>query len=159
MRRSKAGFNIIVALVLTLSLAMPAIAAAQTTFKGPVEIEGNYSESNPGAVRSTLQQYGAATWQSFLAMTYPDTGLPVDNINAVTHERSGYTSPTNIGAYIWSTLVARDTQLINPQEARNRIAVTLATLSRMERGSGTYTGADIATGQPVQRHYSFFYNW
>jgi hypothetical protein len=159
MRRSKAGFNLIVALVLTLSLAMPAIATAQTTFKGPVEIEGNHSESNPGAVRSTLQQYGAAPWQSFLAMTYPDTGLPVDNINAVTHERSGYTSPTNIGAYIWSTLVARDTQLINPQEARNRIAVTLATLSRMERGSGTYTGADITTGQPVQRHYSFFYNW
>jgi hypothetical protein len=152
-------FTIILGLVMVLASMMPVIATAQPNFTTS-EVNGeNYSDSSSNAVDSTLQKYGADTWKSYLAMTYSNTGLPADNINAVTAERSKYTSPTNIGAYIWSTLVARDIQVINPKEARDRIAVTLATLSRMERGQGTYIGADIVTGNPVARRYSFFYNW
>lgn len=49
--------------------------------------------------RRTLERYAADTWRSFVALTFP-SGLPADNINAVTGQRSGYTSPTNIAAYI-----------------------------------------------------------
>ena len=54
-----------------------------------------------------------------------------------------YTSPTNIGAYLWSTLAARDLGIITPAEARTRIARTLESLARLERHA--------ASGQ--------FYNW
>ena len=45
------------------------------------------------------------------AMTVGATGLPADNIGGDLDPatRSEYTSPTNIGAYLWSTAAARDT--------------------------------------------------
>lgn len=96
-----------------------------------------------------LRQYAADTWQSFVALVDPATGLPSDNINAETRTRSAYTSPTNIGAYIWATLVARDLELIKPREARDRIGQTLATLKTLERHAGSgqfYNWYDPATG-------------
>ncbi|HSK65917.1 MAG TPA: hypothetical protein VK888_03245, partial [Anaerolineales bacterium] len=70
--------------------------------------------------RRVLEQYAMDTWQSFVAMVDPVTGLPADNVSAE-GVRAAYTSPTNIGMYIWSTLVARDLQIIKPREARDRI--------------------------------------
>jgi hypothetical protein len=67
-----------------------------------------------------------------MAMTYPASGLPDDNLTAG-GERGGYTSPTNIGAYIWSTLAARDLGIIPDVEAESRIQQTLTTLTAMER--------------------------
>ncbi len=67
------------------------------------------------------------------AMTNEKTGLTADNIIAVTRIPAEYTSPTNIGAYIWSTLAARDLGIITPLQAQRRIAVTLTTLAQLER--------------------------
>ena len=113
------------AVVLTLALALPAAAA----------------ESD----RATLHRYAADTWASFVAMTNPETGLPSDNIggNLDPETRAAYTSPTNIGMYIWATLSARDLQLITPLEALQRIAVTLDSVAELELHS--------LSGQ--------FYNW
>ena len=63
----------------------------------------------------------------------------------ITKVRSAYTSPTNIGAYIWSTLAARDIGIIKPKEARDRIAQTLATVATLERHeqSGSFTTGTI----------------
>jgi hypothetical protein len=144
-------------LVFSLNPLLPTFALAELTDQGN-SFDSSHS-GTPADQKKLLQQYGTDTWKSFEALVYPQTGLPADNINAVTRERSAYTSPTNIGAYLWSTLVARDIQVISPEQARQRLAVTLATLSRMERGSGVYTGANVKTGQPEQRNYSFFYNW
>uniref|UniRef100_UPI002869C8D4 glucoamylase family protein n=1 Tax=Deinococcus sp. TaxID=47478 RepID=UPI002869C8D4 len=52
-----------------------------------------------------------------------------------------YTSPTNIGAYLWSTLAARDHGVISASDAHARMAAILTTLSGMER------------------HHGFFLNW
>ncbi len=84
---------------------------------------------------ATLQRWAGDTWTSFVAMTNPNTGMPSDNIDGDLGiaSRSAYTSPTNIAMYIWSALAARDLQIITPQEARERIAVTLTSLSAMER--------------------------
>jgi hypothetical protein len=75
-------------------------------------------------------------------MVDPVTGLPADNVSAE-GVRAAYTSPTNIGMYIWSTLAARDLQIINPSEARDRIGKALDTLATLERH--TFSGQ--------------FYNW
>jgi hypothetical protein len=111
--------------------------------------------------RRALQQYALDTWESFVAMTDPDTGLPADNVSAE-GVRAGYTSPTNIGLYVWSTLAARDLQIIKPAEARQRIGRVLDMLETMERhtDSGQYynwydpsTGAKLTmwppSGDPV----------
>jgi hypothetical protein len=87
------------------------------------------------ADRSTLKRYAADTWHSFDLLVDARSGLPDDNVGA-DGARGGYTSPTNIGAYLWSTLGAREVGLIGRREATTRMARTLATLARMERGPG-----------------------
>ena len=82
--------------------------------------------------RSTLERYAADTWRSFLMMLSPATGLPSDNVSAE-GVRARYTSPTNIGTYLWSTLAARDLGIIKPNEARARIQQTLTSVERLER--------------------------
>jgi hypothetical protein len=85
--------------------------------------------------RSTLQRYAADTWHSFDLLVDARSGLPDDNVTA-DGRRGGYTSPTNIGAYLWSTLGAREVGLISRREATKRMRRTLATLARVERGPG-----------------------
>jgi hypothetical protein len=97
--------------------------------------------------RDALQRYAADTWHSFDLLVDTRTGLPDDNVTA-DGTRSGYTSPTNIGAYLWSTLGAREVGLIGRREATARMARTLATLARLERGPGGqfFNWYDPATG-------------
>ena len=68
-------------------------------------------------------------------MTDETTGLPSDHIGGSLDPatRAGYTSPTNIGMYIWATLAARDLGLILPTEARERISQTLTSIASLER--------------------------
>jgi hypothetical protein len=125
----------ILILVFTISAPFPSVGLADSaTLTGPQ--------------RQTLQVYAEDTWQSFLAMLDPATGLPADNVS-VDGVRSGFTSPTNIGMYIWSTLVARDLQIIQPKEARQRIGTVLDMLETMERHTDSgmyYNWYDPATG-------------
>jgi hypothetical protein len=118
----------------------------------------------PAAAQSppdVMRGYAADTWRSFEAMTDEGTGLPSDNVKD-TGERAEYTSPTNIGAYLWSTIAARDLGIIGAGEARTRLAQTLTTVGRLERHekSGQYfnwysptTGAKLTVwpvdGSPV----------
>jgi len=102
------------------------------------------------AQRATLEEYAAATWHSFELMTNPATGLTADNVSAA-GMRAKYTSPTNIGSYIWSALSARDLGIIKPDEARERIGVTLRTLATLERSHGQYYNwYDPDTGQRLR---------
>jgi hypothetical protein len=109
---------------------------------------GVQAKSPPSpAQRDALQEYAAATWHSFVMMTNPQTGLSADNVSAE-GVRAKYTSPTNISAYIWAALAARDLQIITPAEARERIAVTLRTLATLERSHGQFFNwYDPDTGQ------------
>ena len=85
------------------------------------------------------------TWKSFTAMVAPGTGLPADNIKGDLDptSRSGYTSPTNIGSYLWSAVVAEDFGIIDRRELVARTKKTLDSIGRLERHP--------ASGQ--------FYNW
>ena len=105
----------------------------------------------PRSDRATLLEYATDTWASFEAMVDPATGLPADNISGDLDPatRSGYTSPTNIGAYLWSTVVARDLGIISRREAKDRLAQTLDTVADLERHEDSgmfYNWYDEATG-------------
>ena len=128
-RRRFAVLAVLLGLALALPLAAPAAASSS-------------------ADRRVLQRYAADTWKSFELLLDPSTGLPSDNVSAA-GERSRYTSPTNVGAYLWSTLAARDAGIISPSQARRRIAATLATVARLERHQPSgmfYNWYDPASG-------------
>jgi hypothetical protein len=102
--------------------------------------------------RATLERYAADTWRSFLMMLSPATGLPSDNVSAE-GVRARYTSPTNIGTYLWSTLAARDLGIIRPNEARARIQQTLTSVELLDRHDDSgqfYNWYDPDTGAKLQ---------
>lgn len=90
--------------------------------------------------RARLMRWATDTWRSMAAMANPDTGLVTDLIEADFTQPATVTSPTNIGGYLWSAIVARDLGIITPGESRRRIKQTLTTLERMEhhQPSGMY---------------------
>ncbi len=124
-RRLHPVFAILSALVIAAA-AFPASAAAA-------------SSGLSGAQRATLRGYAERTWASFVAMTDAATGLPADSL-AADGRRSVQTSTTNIGAYMWSTVVAKRLGLISHAQAVARLRTTLGTLETMERHepSGQY---------------------
>jgi Protein of unknown function (DUF3131) len=90
--------------------------------------------------RATLLGYAKDTWRSFQELTWPN-GLPAD---CLYHEGNGWsrrlthTSPTNIGAYLWSIVAAERLNLIDPVEAESRLDQTLKTLAGLERTHGFF---------------------
>ena len=95
--------------------------------------------------RATIQRWARDTWASMAALAHPATGLPADNLSGPLSSptRSGYTSPTNIGGYLWSAVVAREMGIISAAECRTRLTQTLKTLSNMK----------------THKFSGMFYNW
>lgn len=108
------------------SLATPSVAYSNKP-RTPVSWRPDWND-----VR-TVNRWARDTWRSLVAMTDERTGLPADNIGASVSDpvRSRYTSPTNIGGYLWSAIVARELDIISRREAAARIAQTLHTMSRI----------------------------
>ncbi|NHA69497.1 glucoamylase family protein [Phycicoccus flavus] len=122
-------------------------AAAAPVRSAPAFLRGLATDWDAGTVR----RWAADTWHSLVAMTDEKTGLPADNIpeSLAAGDRSGYTSPTNIGGYLWSALVARELGIITRGEATRRILQTLRTLERMEHHTPSgmyYNWYDEGTG-------------
>ena len=107
-----------------------------------------------GVDSGTIQRWARDTWASMVAMTDRRTGLPADNISGplASPKRSGYTSPTNLGGYLWSTVIAREMGIISGVECRTRLAQTLATLKTMKHHEPSgmfYNWYDEANGAVV----------
>jgi hypothetical protein len=136
-------------------LAALAVGAVATTglIASPAVAGGGGGGHGHGD-RAVLMEYAQDTWASFEAMVDPATGLPADNVDGDLDpaSRSGYTSPTNIGAYLWSTVVARDLGIISRREAKDRMAQTLASVAGLERHDDSgmfYNWYDEATGEKL----------
>jgi hypothetical protein len=143
-------------------------AGATAAVGGGTLLGGPAAASAPGTVLAArrgdrldpavVRTWAADTWASLVAMTDPTTGLPADNIpeSLAAGDRSGYTSPTNIGGYMWSAVVARELGIISRSECTHRLERTLRTLLRMEhhRPSGMYynwydeASGDVITSWP-----------
>jgi hypothetical protein len=115
------------------------IAALSLAVSGPAGLAGTRSVRGDDPL---LHQYATRTWASFVAMTDSRSGLPADSIGR-DGTRSVQTSTTNIGAYMWSVVVAHRLGVISDRELVSRLATTLTTLEHMERHA--------PSGQ--------FYNW
>ncbi len=113
-------------------LAIVTVAAAGIV---PAVTAASGWDAGPPRGDRELRRYAADTWRSFDAMVVTSTGLPADYIGGKLHHRSraDYTSPTNIGMYLWATLAARDLGLIKPREALKRIDRTLRSVADLER--------------------------
>ncbi len=134
--------GVLATLVAAVTAAAVALTAAPATAAAP--------DPDKPRAQGLLKKYTKDTWRSFEAMVVPETGLPADNIGGdlAAGSRSGYTSPTNIGAYLWSTVTARDTGLIDADEARERMATTLDTVAGLERHEGS--GHDGGGASPAR---------
>jgi hypothetical protein len=144
-RRTAAAVAVSAAVALAAGLVTPtAVARTATQAAAPER----------AAASGLLKNYATDTWRSFTAMTDERTGLPADNVagDLDAASRSEYTSPTNIGAYLWSTVAARDIGLITATEARERMSTTLATLGTLERHQDSgmfYNWYDPADGHKL----------
>ncbi len=120
-------------------LRRAAVLLAVLSIVFPVTAFAAGSGGLSAAQRATLLGYAHDTWASFVAMTDEDTGLPADSL-AADGTRSIQTSTTNIGAYMWSTVVAERLGIIGHSEAVARLDRTLTSLETMERyqPSGQY---------------------
>ncbi len=81
------------------------------------------------------------TYKFFDNSTFDNTGLIVDKIFIDKQNAAHYTSITNIGLYLVSTVYAYKLNIITKEDAINKISATLNTLGKLEKYNG------------------FFYNW
>lgn len=135
--------------------ATPARAAAASTAASRGAFAVSVSPADRAAAERIARRWAADTWRSLVAMTDPATGLVSDNIpDGLDRAQAGrYTSPTNIGGYLWSAVVARDLGIISIGECTNRVRQTLNTLLRMDihEASGLYVNwYDPVTAQVVR---------
>ncbi len=144
--------------LLSMALVLPSLVMAAPVGAGSADAGVAAGKATRDA---TLMRYARGTWASFVAMTDPDSGLPADSLSS-DGTTSVQTSTTNIGAYLWSTLVAERLGIIGHREAVRRLGRTLHSLETMERHepSGQYynwydhhTGAVLttwpSTGEPL----------
>jgi hypothetical protein len=103
--------------------------------------------------RSVLERYAEGTWRSFEAMTDDRTGFPTDKLGR-DGTRSVQTSTTNIGAYMWSAVVAERLGIIDRSELVARMRRTVGTLETIERHAPSgqyYNWYDHRTGEKLTR--------
>lgn len=108
-----------------------------------------------GDSHNVIEKYAADTWRSMAAMVNPGTGLPSDNIDGALDpaSRSKFTSPTNVGMYLWATVSARHLGLIKSRDAADRVRKTLTTLGNLPRHNDSgqfYNWYDPATGEKLR---------
>jgi len=136
--------------LLAMAPALPVMAVAAEPVSEPAA--AGLAQPRP-AQRDTLFRYARDTWASFDAMTDPESGLPADSLDA-DGTASVQTSTTNIGAYMWSTLVADQLGIISHADAVSRLSLTLSTLATMERHEPSgqfYNWYDHRTGAKLTR--------
>jgi hypothetical protein len=89
-----------------------------------------------GTNSARLHDYAEATWRSFVHMVDTPSGLPTDQLYA-DGSTDVQTSTTNIGAYMWSAVVAQRLGIIGHHELVTRLTATITTLQHMERYKNT----------------------
>jgi len=145
--------RLIAAAVVLVSAATPASVSAEGAAAAAPAIDTATVLSADD--RRVLTEYAADTWRSIAALVDPASGLPSDNIDGALDpaSRARYTSPTNIGMYLWSTVAARHLGLIDSRDAVDRVRRTLTTVDGLRRHESSgmfYNWYDPATGDVLR---------
>ena len=120
-------------LVLAAALVFPTIGLASHVTSDPgANAAGVGQAALAGKARKMLLDYARTTYASLVAMTNSVTGLPADRMSSA-GVPSVETSTTNIGGYMWSTVVAEKLKIISHAEAVQHLDGTLDSLETMER--------------------------
>jgi Putative glucoamylase/Protein of unknown function (DUF3131) len=142
MRTPRGALPTLGALAVAAALAVASLSIPSASAAPAADDATGAAADLTAADRDGLKRTAKDTWRSFTAMVDPGTGLVSDNVGGdlAPGSKAAYTSPTNVGTYLWSTVVARDLKFIGDREARDRMAQTLATLARLEKHepSGMY---------------------
>ncbi|MCB1921620.1 MAG: DUF3131 domain-containing protein [Candidatus Competibacteraceae bacterium] len=91
-----------------------------------------------------LAQLARDTWRGLAAFSDREHGLPLDTVrfnSSIAPERAwvgDYTNVTNIGLYLIDIIAARELELIDPHEARERLSRTLDSLEQLETWQGFF---------------------
>ncbi len=118
-----------------------------------MRLERDYAISKPRLEKKELSpteiEHLQQTWSSIQRLTSPSTGLACDRIRE-DQKYSYYTSPSNIGAQLWSAVIANQESLgNNPKQTAEK---TLDTLSELETHHGLFLQwNDTETGRPLSR--------
>ncbi|MEW9032172.1 MAG: DUF3131 domain-containing protein, partial [Planifilum fimeticola] len=142
---------LLVTLVLLFSLNVTSAAPVIGDVAGRSDAAASTGPVASSRYEKILLRYAEDTWNSFVAMTDEKSGLPADRLH-VDGTRSVETSTTNIGAYMWSALVAEELGFIDHEELVSRLSKTLGTLEKMERHEGSgqyYNWYDHRTGEKL----------
>jgi hypothetical protein len=101
--------------------------------------------------RNDLESIAARTWSFYSLDVDPNTSLPRDYVSDVSGPPPGnYTSPTDIGMYLWSIVAARDLRLIKEPEARDRLDAALAAIEHLRKWNGfLLSWYDTTTANPI----------
>jgi cyclic beta-1,2-glucan synthetase len=134
-----------------LWIASPAVARWMSL--PPRESEADtFSAADAKALRSLSRR----TWRYFETFVTPlENSLPPDNFQedpkpVIAHR----TSPTNVGLYLLSALVARDLGWLGTWAAAERLESTLQTMFKMDRFSGHfYNWYDTRDLRPLDPRY------
>jgi hypothetical protein len=105
--------------------------------------------------RETLLHYARDTWRSFESMAAPGV-LPADGLRRGGSEgwvATKKTTPTDIAAYLWSTLAAAELGVIDWSVADRRVDRLLHDVARMPREHGFFFDRiDPQTGATLKRY-------
>ncbi len=135
-------------------LAAAAAISITATMTGTAAAPGSTSRieqvRHPASVRQQLLGFAADTWKFFTADVDPATHLPKDNIGFNGAPQGPYTSPTDIGVYLWSVISARDLGLIPARDEAALIGATLGEVRGLEKWNGfLLSWYDTATGAAI----------
>ena len=116
-----------------------ALAPAIATWASRSPPVAHKSALSPSA-RRDMRLIARRTWRYFETfVTASENMLPPDNFQEDPHPTVAHrTSPTNIGLYLLSAIVARDFGWAGTHETVDQVEATFATLARMQRYRGHF---------------------
>jgi hypothetical protein len=132
-----------------LRFSIPAIVVLLATLSPYVTTSAVAFEP---ADRDLLTGYARDTWRSLDALASAGV-LPADALchSGTGWTSSGNTSPTDIAAYLWSTLAAERLGLITRDDSAQRLNRMLVALGHLERSHGFfYNWYDAQTGERLK---------
>ncbi|HEV8617073.1 MAG TPA: glucoamylase family protein [Methylomirabilota bacterium] len=137
--------------LLLLWVAAPAVARwISRPSGGPTAIPLSAGDAR------ALRLIARRTWRFFTTFVGPeDQALPPDNFQEDPHPVVAHrTSPTNLGLYLLSTVVARDFGWLGTVDTIERLEATFETMARLERFRGHFFNwYDTRDGRPLDPRY------
>jgi uncharacterized membrane protein len=139
------------AMTAAATTAQAAPAAAQRVSGGPATAQaGTAAAPLTPAQRQVLLKYARDTWKFFGAAVNPATHLPMDNVGFNGAPQGPYTSPTDIGVYLWSVISAHDLGLISDGDELRLLSGTLHEVQRLQNWDGLLLSwYDTSTGLAI----------